>query len=386
MLQKMTNPSRKDWSRLLEDILWAHRTAYRTLLRMSPYQIVFGKTCHLPMELEHKAYWAVKQCNLAYDQAGERRKFQLQELDELRLEAYENSKIYKQKVKKFHDQKILRKDFHVDQKVLLLKLITGKLHSRWDGPFVITNIFPNGAVQLQDEHSNNTFQINGHQIKPFHKGPAPTKADMEIISLMEPTPPLEQRSLGIVLGVSHHQVWGKFWEVESVQRLLKARKEKKRSVEGETRQGERMLVSCNVECKYKPKHLRVRENICLSESSIIVGYPSLFVGHEFAFSTGENSAKTDSILARLCSPTAHYRRSQIRMAQWHYPRSLNSHSTYPHCIHYLVLAFLRLQWCTVLQWCFSRSRKYKSKTGKPKFVRGDCLGFQHTLVDLILNA
>ncbi|RDX93516.1 Gag-Pol polyprotein, partial [Mucuna pruriens] len=98
-LQKMTNLSRKDWSRLLEDAL-----AYRTLLGMSPYRIVFGKTCDLL-------------CNLAYDQAGEQRKFQLQELDELRLEAYENSRIYKQKVKKFHDEQILRKDFRVGQKV-----------------------------------------------------------------------------------------------------------------------------------------------------------------------------------------------------------------------------------------------------------------------------
>ncbi|RDX99889.1 putative protein K02A2.6, partial [Mucuna pruriens] len=111
---------------------------------------------------------------MAYDQAGEQRKFQLQELDELRLEAYENSRIYKQKVKKFHDQKILRKDFSVCQRVLLfnsrLKLKASKLRSRWDGPFVITNIFPHGVEQLKDERTNNTFQVNGHQIKPFHEG------------------------------------------------------------------------------------------------------------------------------------------------------------------------------------------------------------------------
>ncbi|RDX95410.1 hypothetical protein CR513_22081, partial [Mucuna pruriens] len=122
---------------------------------MSPYQIVFRKSCHLLVEIEHRAYGVVKQCNLAYDQAGKQRNFQLQELDELCLEAYENSRIYKKKVKRFHDQQILRKKFQVGQKVLLFN--SRKLRSRWDGPFVITNVFPFGAVELKDEQTNNTF-------------------------------------------------------------------------------------------------------------------------------------------------------------------------------------------------------------------------------------
>ncbi|RDY04388.1 Gag-Pol polyprotein, partial [Mucuna pruriens] len=74
LLQKMANPSQNDWSRLLEETLWAHRTTYQTPLGMSPYQIVFGKACHLPVEIEHRAYWAIKKCNMAYDQAGQERK------------------------------------------------------------------------------------------------------------------------------------------------------------------------------------------------------------------------------------------------------------------------------------------------------------------------
>ncbi|RDX83813.1 hypothetical protein CR513_35223, partial [Mucuna pruriens] len=111
---------------------------------------------------------------MAYDQAGEHRKFQLQELDELRLEAYENARNYKQKE---------RLPYRLESVAIQLKI---EAHSRWDGPFVITNIFPHGAVQLKNEHTNNTFQVNGHQIKPFHEGPTPTINDIEIISLAFP--------------------------------------------------------------------------------------------------------------------------------------------------------------------------------------------------------
>ena len=83
--EKTVNPSRKDWSTRLEDALWAYRTAYKTPIGMSPYRIVFGKMCHLPVGIEHRAYWAVQQVNIDARACEEKKKLQLQEQEELRL-------------------------------------------------------------------------------------------------------------------------------------------------------------------------------------------------------------------------------------------------------------------------------------------------------------
>ncbi|XP_012844566.1 PREDICTED: uncharacterized protein LOC105964603 [Erythranthe guttata] len=169
ILEKVVGPTRKDWSKKLDDALWAYRTAFKTPLGMTPYRAVFGKACHLPLELEHCSYWELKKMNFDYKECKERRLLQLNELDELREQAYESNWLYKDKVKRWHDNNILHRQFQKGQEVLLfnsrLRLFPGKLKSRWSGPFIVQQVFPHGAIEIKDRESERVFK-GGQRIEP----------------------------------------------------------------------------------------------------------------------------------------------------------------------------------------------------------------------------
>ncbi|GJW51686.1 reverse transcriptase domain-containing protein [Tanacetum coccineum] len=157
----------------MDDALWAFR---KTPIGCTPYKLVYGKACHLPVELEHKAYWALKHTNFDIKTAGDHRKVQLNELNELRDHAYENSLIYKEKTKRIHDSKIKNRVFNVGDRVLLfnsrLKIFSGKLKTRWSGPFTVTQVFPYGTVELS-QNSGPNFKVNGHRLKHYFGGDVP---------------------------------------------------------------------------------------------------------------------------------------------------------------------------------------------------------------------
>ncbi|XP_074283589.1 uncharacterized protein LOC141608132 [Silene latifolia] len=128
---------------------------------MSPYRLIYEKSFHLPVEVEHKTYWAVKAFKQSLDEAGLHRKLQLQEIKEIRLDSFDNAAIYKEKSRVWHDMLISRKEFKESQKVL---------RSRWVGLYVVRKVYSHGAVKVENPNSVKTIKVNGQRLKTYHEG------------------------------------------------------------------------------------------------------------------------------------------------------------------------------------------------------------------------
>nr|GEW97923.1 reverse transcriptase domain-containing protein [Tanacetum cinerariifolium] len=141
ILERAVGENRASWSDKLDDALWAFRTTYKTPIG-----------------------------------SGDHRKVQINELNELRDQAYENYLIYKEKIKRLHDSKMKNRVFNIDDRVLLfnsrLKIFSGKLKSRWSGPFTVSQVYPYGTVELSQPDRPN-FKVNSHRLKHYFREDVP---------------------------------------------------------------------------------------------------------------------------------------------------------------------------------------------------------------------
>ncbi|XP_057762741.1 uncharacterized protein LOC130982694 [Arachis stenosperma] len=144
---------------------------------MSPFWLVYRKACHLPVEIEHKAYWAVKEFNIGLQKVSVERKLQLEELECLRLKAYDNARIHKEKTKAVHDWHIKQNEFRVGNLVLLynsrLRLLPRKLRSRWDGLYIVDKNEPYEVVHL-------------YHLKLYHHINPKSDKEVKIVFLKDP--------------------------------------------------------------------------------------------------------------------------------------------------------------------------------------------------------
>nr|GEV48841.1 reverse transcriptase domain-containing protein [Tanacetum cinerariifolium] len=180
ILKRTVGENHASWSDKLDDALWAFRIAFKTLIGCTPYKLVYEKACHLPIELEHKAYWALKHCSYDLKTTGDPQKVKLNKLHD---QAYENFLIYKDKMNRMHDSKIKNRVFNVGDQVLLfnsrLNIFLGKLKTRWTGPFTVAQVFPYGTIELSS-NNDSKFKVNGHRLKHYFGGDIPPMVVLDL--------------------------------------------------------------------------------------------------------------------------------------------------------------------------------------------------------------